>query len=134
MIFEHSLFRTWYTDTVDVYRISPVSDGGMDRQERVKVNPAPIPCRVYHLEKGGPSMTSNAARERSLEKIACDLSADIRAGDELLVIRGGNLGHKNKPERYFAGNPVSYYDPVGGTLTGLQHKEVGLLMDNLIGR
>ena len=79
-------------------------------------------------------MTSNAARERALEKIACDLSADLRAGDELLVIRGGNLGHKNKPERYFAGNPVSYYDPVGGTLTGLQHKEVGLLMDNLIGR
>ncbi len=134
MIFDNPIFRTWYTDTVDVYRVLPTSNGGIDRQERVKVNPSPIPCRVYHLEKGGPNITNNAARERSSEKLACDLSADIRAGDELMVIRGGSLGHDNPPERYFAGNPASYYDPVGGALTGLQHKEVGLLMDNIIGR
>ena len=78
-------------------------------------------------------MTGTASRVRSVEKLACDLSVDIRAGDELEVIRGGNLGHASRPERYFAGAPASYYDPVGGALTGLQHKEVGLLRDVIIG-
>lgn len=79
-------------------------------------------------------MKGNAAREQSSEKMSCDLSVDIQAGDELFIIRGGALGHENKPERYFAGEPAVYYDPVGGALTGLQHKEVGLLKDNIIGR
>lgn len=98
------------------------------------MNDSPIPCRVYQLEKEGPAITGNAARERGTEKLACDLTADIRAGDELMVVRGGGLGYANKPERYFAGTPAPYYDPVGGALSGLQHKEVGLLMDNIIGR
>lgn len=79
-------------------------------------------------------MTSTAAREQSAEEVACDLTVDIRAGDELQIVRGGNLGHAGRPERYFAGEPVAYYDPVGGVLTGLQHKEAGLLKENIIGR
>lgn len=134
MIFDNPVFRNWYTDTMDIYRVTPVAVGNLNRQERQKINGAPVPCRIYKPEKGGPNMTDTAARERSSEKLACDLTVDIRAGDELMVVRGGNLGHASKPERYFAGNPVSYYDPVGGALTGLQHKEVGLLMDNIIGR
>lgn len=133
MIFNNPIFKKWYTDTVDIYRTVEVMEGNISRQERRKANGAPVPCRIYKPEKGGPGMTQNAARERSLEKMACGLSVDIQAGDELMVVRGGNLGHGNEPERYFAGNPVSYYDPVGGALTGLQHKEVGLLMDNIIG-
>ena len=66
--------------------------------------------------------------------MACDLAVDIQAGDELKIIRGGNLGFRNKEERYFAGTPVDYHDPVGGVLTGLQHKELGLFKDNIIGR
>lgn len=64
--------------------------------------------------------------------MACDLSADIRAGDELRIIRGGNLGHLNLQERYFAGEPMYYYDPVGGALTGLEHQEIGLLEENIV--
>lgn len=134
MIFNNPIFSNWYTDTVDIYRVVTVPNGNLDRQERQKINDAPIPCRIYKPEKGGPNITGTAARERSSEKMSCDLFVDIQAGDELLIVRGGNLGHKNKQERYFAGNPVQYYDPVGGALTGLQHKEVGLLMDNVIGR
>lgn len=134
MIYDNPIFRTWYTDTMDIYRVVPVEKGSMDSQERQKVNDAPVPCRLYHIEKGGPSITDNAARERSMEKLACDLSVDIRAGDELMVVRGGGLGHVNEPERFHAGQPASYYDPVGGALTGLQHKEVGLLADNIIRR
>lgn len=132
MIFDNPIFRQWYTDTVDIYRVVNTTDRNITRQKRQKVNSEPIPCRVYLPGKGGPSMTANAAREKSSEEMACDLSVDIQAGDELMVVRGGALGHSNAPERYFAGTPVSYYDPVGGALTGLQHKEVGLLRDNII--
>ena len=133
MILNNPIFSTWYTDTADIYRTAPVKEGNLTRQERRTVNASPVPCRVYHPEKSPPAMEKPAARERSAEKMACDLSVDIRAGDELFIVRGGNLGHANKPERYFAGSPVQYYDPVAGALTGLQHKEVGLLMDNVIG-
>lgn len=39
-------------------------------------------------------------------------------GDELYVIRGGNLGHANQGVRYTAGPPARYYDPVGSVSTG----------------
>lgn len=134
MIFDNPIFRSWYTDTADIYRVVPVKKGNLDTQERRKVNASPVPCRVYRPEKGGPSMKGTAAREQSSEKMACDLNVDIRAGDELQIVRGGKFGYANPPERYFAGQPTAYYDPVGGALTGLQHKAVGLLADNIIGK
>lgn len=134
MIYNNPIFRNWYTDTMDIYRTDTVTENNVSRQERRKVNRSPIPCRVYRPENEGPRMTSTAAREQSVEEIACDLTVDIRAGDELQIVRGGSLGHAGRPERYFAGEPVAYYDPVGGILTGLQHKEVGLLKENIIGR
>ena len=57
---------------------------------------------------------------------------DIQAGDELMIVRGGNLGYTNQAERYFAGGPQRYYDPVGGALTGLEHQAVGLLKDEIV--
>lgn len=132
MLFDNPIFAGWYTDTVDVYRVSPVHQGNVTTQKRQKVNGEPIPCRIYSIQKDGPSITDNAARERATEKLACELSADIRAGDELQIIRGGNIGMENQAERYLAGNPTAYYDPVGGALTGLQHKEIGLLKDDII--
>lgn len=132
MLFDNPIFAGWYTDTVDIYRVLSRKDGNMTRQERQKVNQLPVSCQVYSPKKDGPAMTDNAARERSVEKLAYDLTVDIRAGDELLVIRGGSLGHANQPERYVAGAPVAYYDPVGGGMTGLEHKEVGLLKDNIV--
>ncbi len=133
MIFNNPLFKNWYTDTVDIYRTDTVREGNVSRQKRRKVNVSPVRCRVYRPENGGPRVTGTAAREQSVEEMACDLSVDIQAGDELMIVRGGNLGHSSRPERYIAGEPVAYYDPVGGALTGLQHKEVGLLKDNIIG-
>ncbi len=134
MIFDNPIFKSWYTDTVDIYLVVPVKKGNLDMQERQKINSVPIACRVYSPAKNSPSMKDTAARMQSSEKLACDLSVDIRAGDELQIVRGGNLCQANQPERYFAGRPVSYLDPVGGILSGLQHKEVGLLEDNIIGR
>ena len=51
MIFDNPIFRNWYTDTMDIYRVVSVEEGNVDRQERKKVNDAPIPCRIYHTEK-----------------------------------------------------------------------------------
>ncbi len=133
MLSDNPIFSGWYTDAMDIYRTESVKKGNVTAQGRKKINSIPIPCRIYSPKKDGPVMTGNASKERASEKLSCDLNVDIRAGDELLIIRGGMLGYGNQPERYFAGNPVNYYDPVGGALTGLQHKEVGLLKDNLIG-
>ena len=132
MLFDNPIFKNWYTDLMDVCRVVPVKDGNVTRQER-KTVAEKVPCRVYHTGTGSPRITDNAARIRGEDKLSCDLSVDIQAGDELYVIRGGNTGHENEPERYLAGPPQDFYDPIGGALTGLEHKEVTLLRENLIG-
>lgn len=131
MLFDNPIFEGWYTDLMDVYRAISTKDGSISRQERRKVAEG-IPCRVYHTGTGSPSITDDAARSRGEDKLSCDLEVDLCAGDELHVIRGGNLGRANQAERYLAGSPQDFYDPVGGSLTGLEHKEVVLLRDNLI--
>ncbi len=133
MIFDNPIFKTWYTDTMEICRVVPVMKGNVTAQERKKITETPVPCRVYNAKRNGPGMTDRAARVHSEERLACDLGVDIRAGDELLVVRGGALGQTGRPRRYFAGEPQDYYDPVGGTMSGLQHKEVGLLMDEIVG-
>lgn len=125
------IFSNWYTDIVDVYRVVNTTTGNIDTQARQQVGSS-IPCRVYSSQKNGPSMQDSAARVNSTEKLSCAVDVDIRAGDELLVTRGGALGRGGEPERYFAGNPQHYYDPVGGALTGLEHLEVGLLMQEIV--
>lgn len=131
MIFDNPIFSNWYTDTVDVYRVVNTTTGNINAQTRQQVGSA-IPCRVYSSQKNGPSMQDGAARVNSTDKLSCNIDADIREGDELLVTRGGALGYQNQPERYFAGNPQRYYDPVGGALTGLNHMEVGLLLQEIV--
>ena len=105
MLFDNPIFKGWYTDTVDIYRVVPDKEGNLTKQKRQKQNTAPIPCRVYSSKRDGPIMGVTAAKERSMEKMACDLSVDIMAGDELRIVRGGNLGHSNQADRYFAGEP-----------------------------
>ena len=117
MLFDNPIFKGWYTDTVDIYRVVPDKEGNLTKQKRQKQNTAPIPCRVYSSKRDGPIMGVTAAKERSMEKMACDLSVDIMAGDELRIV---------------AGEPQRYYDPVGGALTGLEHQKVGLLKDEIV--
>lgn len=125
------LFSDWYTDTVDVYRIVPTvkPHTTMTRDERKKVG-CKIPCRVYESQKKGASPQATAAVDRKEDKLACDVNTDIRIGDELIVTRGALVGG-TKTERYLAGKPQEYYDPVGMAHTGLDHMEVGLLADNI---
>lgn len=131
MLFDNPIFSAWYTDTVNIYRIEDVKKGNVTKKQRVLKSESVL-CRVYSTQIHGPSMRDTAARSQSTEKLSCDLSVCIKAGDELQVVRGGGLGMNNLPERYFAGRPQQFYDPVGGALSGLQHQEVGLLMDQII--
>lgn len=132
MLSNNPYFAKWYTDTMDIYRVEAVQKNSVTVQERRKVNASPVPCRLYSLQKNGPAMADTGARARSEEKLACDLTVDLKQGDELMVVRGGNLGYANQPERYFAGTAWGYYDPVGGAMSGLQHQEVGLLRDEIV--
>ncbi len=131
MLFDNPVFEGWYTESMDVYRNVDVSSGNLDGKKRRLVQEK-IPCRIYSVKKNGPRMRQTAAMTDSVDKLACDLSVEIKAGDELHVVRGGMLGVQGDPERYFADRPHPYYDPVGGVLSGLEHQEVALLTEEII--
>ena len=37
MIFDNPIFKTWYTDTVEICRVVPVMKGNVTAQERKKI-------------------------------------------------------------------------------------------------
>lgn len=118
------IFNGWYTDSVEVWRDTETVINYITTQARTKQGTHP--CRVYKSDKSAPVMSDREARIRTYEKLACELGTDIKPGDELIVTRGGALG-ATKTTRYFAGEVMPYYEPVGGMFNGLGHIEVGLL-------
>lgn len=126
------LFSDWFTDTFDVIRVTTSKVGNISRETRSKINQDPIPCRVYRTNLQGAIPQNTSAVDRHTDKLACGIDADIQEGDELIVTRGGLVGGTNT-ERYLAGKPQRFYDPVGMAHTGLDHLEVALLADNLSG-
>lgn len=123
------VFTGWFTDEVTVYRVSDVTSGYIKKQERVKQGV--YPCRVYNSAKEGPIMSDREAKLRSDDRLAVELGTDIQAGDELIVVRGASMGN-TAASRYFAGDVMPYYEPVGGAFNGLAHIEVGLLQEEVI--
>ena len=124
-----NVFNGWYTDSVDVYRVSDVTAGSIKKQERKKKGT--YPCRVYRSQKGGPVLVSEAGKVRSTDVMAVELGTDIVSGDELIITRGAAVG-QTAASRYFAGDVMPYYEPVGGAFNGLGHTEVGLLQGEVI--
>lgn len=125
------MLSDWYTDLLDVYRIEKTVDYNVNVEARVKVNGSPIPCRVYSSEVTGANPQSTAAVTRQTDKLACAVNTDILPNDELIVTRGGRVGGTRK-ERYIAGRPQLFYDPVGFASTGIAHMEIGLYADNIV--
>ncbi len=119
-------YEDWYTDRMDVFRAAPVKDGALSKHQRVQVA-ADVPCRIYRPQANGPRMQSTAAAVGGEDKLACANEADVLAGDELLIRRGGGLGQVRQTIRAFAGEPVYYHEPFGAALPGLAHQEIGLL-------
>ena len=116
----------WYTDTMDVYRNVPVQDGSLTRQERQQVLTG-ISCRIYQSDNKPINMTQTAANVQQNDHLACDVSVDVRAGDELIITRGGRLGKAGPTIRAFAADPNLYYEPFGAIIPGLAHQEIRLL-------
>lgn len=116
----------WYTDTMDVWRNVSVQDGNLTRQERQKVLTG-VPCRVYQSDNKPISMSQTASSVSQNDHLTCDISVDIRAGDELIITRGGKLGRPGPTIRAFASDPNLYYEPFGAILPGLAHQEIRLM-------
>lgn len=122
----------WYTDTMDIYRVQDVQDGALTRHERQRVQ-AGIPCRVYQSDNKPINMTTTAADVQQNDHLACDISIDVRAGDELMITRGGRLGRTGPVIRAFAADPNLYYEPFGAIMPGLAHQEIRLLQQERVG-
>lgn len=119
-------FADWYTDLMDVWRVQTVMDGSLTRHERVQVY-AGIPCRVYQSDNRAVNMTQTASDVHQEDRLACGLDADVQAGDELIITRGGKLGRPGPTIRAFASDPNLYYEPFGAIMPGLTHQEIRLM-------
>ena len=121
----------WYTDAADVWRNEEEKDGALSYQKRKLVLKG-APCRIYKSDSKAPNMTQTASNVRQEDKLMCDISADIRAGDELIISRGGQICKDGPTIRAFAGEPSLYYEPFGAAALGLGHMEVTLSRQEII--
>lgn len=124
-------YQDWYTDRMDVHRITAGLDGALTVHKRELVA-EDVPCLIYRAGAHGPRMQPTAAYTESEDKLACANSVDVRAGDELLIRRGGGLGERRPVIRAFAGDPVYYHEPFGAVMPGLAHQEIGLLQKEYV--
>ena len=119
-------FADWYTDLMDIYRTVPTKSGNLTLNERQKVGEK-IPCRIYKSDNKTLDMSQQAASYSETDKLMCANSVDVRAGDELIITRGGRLGHSGEVLRAFPDEPTHYYEPFGAVIPGLAHQEMALL-------
>jgi hypothetical protein len=116
----------WYTDRMDVYRTEKETTNSISKHIRVKVHEN-IPCRIYRAKNAQIHMQQTAADVRQDNMLACDVSVDIKPGDELYISRGAGIGYNIAPVRYFAGESHFQLEPVGGVSGGLTHQAISLL-------
>ena len=124
-------WNDWYTDTMSIYRTQEVMDGSLTRHERALVSEN-IPCRIYQSDNRTINRTETASNVDQSDHLACDISVDVRAGDEIIVKRGGRLGRQGPTIRAFAGDPNLYYEPFGAIIPGLAHQEIRLLQQERV--
>jgi len=115
----------WYTDLLTVNRTVPYQEGNLTKKRRETIAEG-IPCRVYRNSTPPTTMKETAAQVAYSDMLACDNSVDIKAGDELQVVRGGGLGYASAPIIYYAGDPTPYYEPFGGAVPDLAHQQIPL--------
>lgn len=121
----------WYTDTVDIWRSVPKTEGNLTHIERTQITSG-VPCRVYSSSPRPVVMSQTAAKIEQSEKLSCDNGVDIRAGDELHIHRGARLGRSLGETRAFAGKPRVHVEPFGAVMPGLAHQEVMLMEEERV--
>ena len=123
------MLSNWYTDLMDIYRVTDT--GGAVTRQTLTLIQSDVPCRVYSSQTNNLAINPTAATANKNDKLSCGVDVDVRAGDTLMITRGGALNRGRAPVRYIASQPQAFFDPVGGVLTGLEHLEVGLKEDNV---
>lgn len=125
-------FQDWYTDTVDIWRVTPTTANGLTTNTREQIYTG-IPCRIYQSDNQPISMDQSAAYVKQADRLMCDTSVDIRAGDQLIIHRGAGLGKTSPDIRAFAADPNLYFEPFGAVIPGLAHQEIRLLQQERVG-
>lgn len=124
-------FSDWYTDTVDIWRVTPTTTNGLTTNTREQIYTG-IPCRIYQSDNQPINMDQSAAHVKQADRLMCDTSVDIRAGDQLIIHRGAGLGKTAPDIRAFAADPNLYFEPFGAVLPGLAHQEIRLLQQERV--
>lgn len=124
-------FQDWYTDTVDIWRVTPTTTNGLTTNTREQIYTG-IPCRIYQSDNQPINMDQSAAYVKQADRLMCDTSVDIRAGDQLIIHRGACLGKTAPDIRAFAADPNLYFEPFGAVLPGLAHQEIRLLQQERV--
>lgn len=124
-------FSDWYTDTVDIWRVTPTTTNGLTTNALQQLYTG-IPCRVYQSDNQPINMDQSAAYVKQADRLMCDTSVDIRAGDQLIIHRGAGLGKTSPDIRAFAADPNLYFEPFGAVLPGLAHQEIRLLQQERV--
>lgn len=122
----------WYTDTVDIWRVTPTTTNGLTTNTLTELYTA-VPCRVYQSDNQPINMDQSASYVKQADRLMCDTSVDIRAGDQLIIHRGAVLGKTSPDIRAFAADPNLYFEPFGAVIPGLAHQEIRLLQQERVG-
>lgn len=124
-------WTNWYTDLMDVYRVQSSKNGNLTKKNRQQIL-ADVPCRIYQSDSKSIRMEQTAAHIHQEDRVACDVSVAIQAGDELLIRRGAMLGKSGVIIRAFAADPNLYFEPFGAVMPGLAHQEIRLLQEERV--
>lgn len=124
-------FADWYTDTVDIWRDVSTTAGNLTTNTRTQLYTA-VPCRIYRSDSQPIQMQQAAAYVKQNDRLMCDLSVDIQAGDQLIIHRGVGLGKTFPDIRAFAADPNCYDEPFGAVIPGLAHQEIRLLQQEIV--
>lgn len=124
-------FSDWYTDTVDIWRVTATTTNGLTTNTREQIYTG-IPCRIYQSDNQPINMDQSAAHVKQADRLMCDTSVDIRAGDQLIIHRGAGLGKTAPDIRAFAADPNLYFEPFGAVIPGLAHQEIRLLQQERV--
>ena len=124
-------FSDWYTDTVDIWRVQATITNNLTTNALVELYTA-VPCRIYQSDNQPVNMQQTAATIKQADRLMCDTSVDIQAGDQLIIHRGARLGKTAPNIRAFAADPNLYYEPFGAVIPGLAHQEIRLLQQEIV--
>lgn len=124
-------FSDWYTDTVDIWRVQATTTNNLTTNALVELYTA-VPCRIYQSDNQPVNMQQTAATIKQADRLMCDTSVDIQAGDQLIIHRGARLGKTAPNIRAFAADPNLYYEPFGAVMPGLAHQEIRLLQQEIV--